>query len=428
MKWFQRLVKAKGSIPSGSNSYQVQKILGSGSYGTVALCRKNNADQKVALKVVKNPDREGPLMEYLSTFGSASHHIVQWFCSFNFNGHVCHEYEVLDISLGDFLKTSSTLPLHHIRPILTQMAEALKFLKSVKLIHGDLKPANIMLVDRVGKPFQVKIVDFGLARPARLAKQGRFFGTRCYSTPEMAVGAPVHYALDMWSLGCIAAKMFLGQRLFSARNSCELSSCVSVEMKRPGSIGKLEDIFMMNPHGCGDLHLFVDLMKRLLDMDPDSRIDPQEVLDHPFISPSLLLQSLPIVQDAPALEILGAQNTAPHLVLYHLRHHWFLVPQHRTISLILQSLPIVQDALKILGAKNPTRQLVLYHLRHIWFRVPQHRTTNLAPLGNRRQEVGLQWINHSSQTQAHALTSVKKEVDTSSVPSRMCVCAIMQIF
>uniref|UniRef100_A0AAV2K9F5 Protein kinase domain-containing protein n=1 Tax=Knipowitschia caucasica TaxID=637954 RepID=A0AAV2K9F5_KNICA len=161
-EWFQDLVKAKGSVPSGSNSYQVQKILGSGSYGTVALCHKNNADQKVALKVVKNPDREGPLMKYLSKFGSASHHIVQWFCSFNFNGHVCHEYEVLDISLGDFLKTSSTLPLHRIRPILTQM----------------------------------------------------------------------------------------------------------------------------NPHGCGDLHLFVDLMKRLLDMDPYSRIDPQEVLDHPFTNPS----------------------------------------------------------------------------------------------------------------------------------------------
>uniref|UniRef100_A0AAV2MHH0 Protein kinase domain-containing protein n=1 Tax=Knipowitschia caucasica TaxID=637954 RepID=A0AAV2MHH0_KNICA len=322
MKWFQDLVKAKGSIPSGFNSYQVQKILGSGSYGTVALCHKSNADQKVALKVVKNPDREGPLMSYLSKFGSASHHIVQWFCSFNFNGHVCHEYELLDISLGDFLEQSSALPLHHIRPILTQMAEGLKFLKSVNVIHGDLKPENIMLVDCVRKPLQVKIVDFGLACPANLAEQGSFFGTLCYSAPEMAVGAPVHFALDMWSLGCIAAQLFLGQRLFNPTNSGKLSSSRSAKMRRPGPIEKLEDIFMRNPHHHGDLHLFVDLMKRLLDMDPDSRIDPQAMLDHPFINPSLLLQSLPTIQDAPAKEFHGAGNTTSHLV-----------PQHRTISL-----------------------------------------------------------------------------------------------
>uniref|UniRef100_A0AAV2K2T6 Protein kinase domain-containing protein n=1 Tax=Knipowitschia caucasica TaxID=637954 RepID=A0AAV2K2T6_KNICA len=200
MDWFQDLVKAEGSISSAFNSYQVQKIPGSGSFGTVGLCYKNNTDQMVALKLVKSPDHE-------------------WFCSFMYNGHFCHEYEVLDISLGDFVKKSSTLPLHHIWPILTQMADALKFLKSFIIIHGDLKPDNIMMVDHVRKPLQVKIIDFGLARPAYLAKQGISFGTLCYSAPEMALGAPMHYALDMWSLGCIDAEMFLGQLLLSAEKS-----------------------------------------------------------------------------------------------------------------------------------------------------------------------------------------------------------------
>uniref|UniRef100_A0AAV2K8F1 Uncharacterized protein n=1 Tax=Knipowitschia caucasica TaxID=637954 RepID=A0AAV2K8F1_KNICA len=96
-------------------------------------------------------------------------------------------------------------------------------------------------------------------------------------------------------------------------------------------------VHKMNPHGCEDLHLFVDLIKRLLDMDPDSRrlqIIPSST--HPsalkLMTQSLILQSLPIIQDVPALEIL-TQNTTCHLVLYHLRHHWFLIPHHRTKSL-----------------------------------------------------------------------------------------------
>uniref|UniRef100_A0AAV2JI26 Protein kinase domain-containing protein n=1 Tax=Knipowitschia caucasica TaxID=637954 RepID=A0AAV2JI26_KNICA len=58
MKWLRDLVKAGGSISSPLASYQLQKILGSGCFGTVALCIKNNTNQKVALKVVKGPDHE----------------------------------------------------------------------------------------------------------------------------------------------------------------------------------------------------------------------------------------------------------------------------------------------------------------------------------------------------------------------------------
>uniref|UniRef100_A0AAV2J8T2 Protein kinase domain-containing protein n=1 Tax=Knipowitschia caucasica TaxID=637954 RepID=A0AAV2J8T2_KNICA len=257
------LVKAKGCISSPFNSYEVQKILGVGSFGLVTLCRKNGSDQKVALKMVKNAPgaAEAQCMEFLAMCGSASHHIVEMFGSFNFNGTLCLQFEALDISLGDFLKKSSSLPLHQIRPIITQMAEALMFLKRINVIHGDLKPDNVMMVDHVGKPLQVKIIDFGLARPVQLATPGSFFGTLYYSAPEMAIGAPMHHSLDMWSLGCIAAEMYLGRLLFSAADNSDL----------------------MNPHDSAvDMGLFVDLIQQLLDLDPDSRINPLEVLKHPF--------------------------------------------------------------------------------------------------------------------------------------------------
>uniref|UniRef100_A0AAV2JLB5 Protein kinase domain-containing protein n=1 Tax=Knipowitschia caucasica TaxID=637954 RepID=A0AAV2JLB5_KNICA len=185
MKWLRDLVKVGGSISSNFSSYQLQKILGSGCFSTVALCTKNNTDQKVALKVVKHPDREANFMRYLSKSGSASHHLVQWFCSFDFNAHFCHEFEVLDIGLDK----SSTLPLHHIRPIITQMADALTFLKSLKIIHGDLNLEN-MLVDHVRKPLQVKLIDFGQARLAKLATQGTCFGALCYSLESQLSVSP----------------------------------------------------------------------------------------------------------------------------------------------------------------------------------------------------------------------------------------------
>lgn len=124
------------------------------------------------------------------------------------------------------------------------MATALLLLKSLGVVHSDLKPDNIMMVDQMNQPLKIKVIDFGLARHVSQTQRGSYFQPRFYRqvtgppaqfqykqpkgttkrcwyfifsslrSPEVILGLPYTPAIDMWSLGCIAAELFLGHVLY----------------------------------------------------------------------------------------------------------------------------------------------------------------------------------------------------------------------
>lgn len=82
------------------------------------------------------------------------------------------------------------------------------------LIHADLKPENIMLVDPVRQPYRVKVIDFGSASHVSKAVCNTYLQSRYYRAPEIILGLPYCEAIDMWSLGCVVAELFLGWPLY----------------------------------------------------------------------------------------------------------------------------------------------------------------------------------------------------------------------
>ncbi|XP_030600143.1 homeodomain-interacting protein kinase 3-like [Archocentrus centrarchus] len=101
-----------------------------------------------------------------------------------------------------------------IRPIVVQMAVALKHLKSVGIIHADLKLQNVMLVNHQQEPYRIKVIDFGLACETSAATVGSYIQSRPYRSPEIILGLPFTEAIDVWSLGNIAAYLYLGSLLY----------------------------------------------------------------------------------------------------------------------------------------------------------------------------------------------------------------------
>lgn len=121
---------------------------------------------------------------------------------------------MLEQNLYDFLKQNkfSPLPLKYIRPILQQVLTALLKLKVIQvlvflcllhgnlylteftclqqlgLIHADLKPENIMLVDPVRQPYRVKVIDFGSASHVSKAVCNTYLQSRYYRAPEIILG------------------------------------------------------------------------------------------------------------------------------------------------------------------------------------------------------------------------------------------------
>ncbi|KAM4613865.1 homeodomain-interacting protein kinase 1 isoform 4-T4 [Polymixia lowei] len=340
---------------SVSCSYEVLEFLGRGTFGQVAKCWKRGTNEIVAIKILKNHPsyaRQGQIevgiLNRLSAENADEYNFVRSYECFQHKGHTCLVFEMLEQNLYDFLKHSkfSPLPLRHIRPILQQVATALMKLKSLGLIHADLKPENIMLVDPLRQPYRVKVIDFGSASHVSKAVCSTYLQSRYYRAPEIILGLPFCEAIDMWSLGCVIAELFLGWPLYPGASEYDQIRYISqtqglpaeyllsagtktsrffnrgpdssyplwrlktpseheVEMgikskeARKYIFNCLDDMMQVNlsSHLEGtdmlaekaDRREFIDLLKRMLRLDADKRITPTKTLGHPFVTMSHLM-------------------------------------------------------------------------------------------------------------------------------------------
>uniref|UniRef100_A0A3Q2PXM6 non-specific serine/threonine protein kinase n=1 Tax=Fundulus heteroclitus TaxID=8078 RepID=A0A3Q2PXM6_FUNHE len=340
---------------SMKNTYEVLDFLGRGTFGQVVKCWKRGTGEVVAVKILKNHPsyaRQGQIevgiLARLSGENADEHNLVRAFECFQHRSHTCLVFEMLEQNLYDFLKQNkfSPLPLKVIRPVLEQVATALKKLKSMGLIHADLKPENIMLVDPVRQPYRVKVIDFGSASHVSKAVCSTYLQSRYYRAPEIILGLPFCEAIDMWSLGCVIAELFLGWPLYPGALEYDQIRYISQTQGLPGEhllntgtktarffckesdspyaawrlkstdehetetgmkskearkyiFSCLDDIahvnLMMNLEGCdllaekADRREFVGLLKKMLLIDAEDRIAPAEALTHPFVTMQHLL-------------------------------------------------------------------------------------------------------------------------------------------
>ena len=115
--------------------------------------------------------------------------------------------------------------------IIRQILRALDHAHAAGVIHRDLKPDNIMLVERDGHPDVVKILDFGIAKVTAplsgqeaLTQAGVIFGTPEYLSPEQALGEPVDGRSDLYAAGIILYEMLVGRRPFEADEKVKIIS------------------------------------------------------------------------------------------------------------------------------------------------------------------------------------------------------------
>uniref|UniRef100_A0A3Q3M4T0 Protein kinase domain-containing protein n=1 Tax=Labrus bergylta TaxID=56723 RepID=A0A3Q3M4T0_9LABR len=165
-------------LHGGRSRYTILQLVGSGSYGKVAWSVDLNTKKEVAVKVfeaekTRAARRELKMLGALSALDPAKANVVQFFESFTHRGLACLAFEMLDKSVHQLMcdRRWKPLSLAEIRLIAEQLLTALNALKSIGVIHGDLKSDNVMLVNHESEPFKVKLIDFGLSSGRNLKVQ-----------------------------------------------------------------------------------------------------------------------------------------------------------------------------------------------------------------------------------------------------------------
>ena len=144
-----------------------------------------------------------------------------------------------------------------IKNILLQLNKAFKMIHSINLIHRDLKPANILIKNVSQNNFIIKLSDYGLSRVFNNKNFSTIIGTLGYSAPEQSEDNYNPTKCDLWSIGVIIYELKFNKVPYIAFIQ-----------------GIIPEKF--------DNKLLDDLVKRLIVLDPDKRMDWEEYFDHPF--------------------------------------------------------------------------------------------------------------------------------------------------
>ncbi|XP_035508669.1 homeodomain-interacting protein kinase 1-like [Morone saxatilis] len=290
------------------SEYKFLRVLGEGGFGEVLKCWKKDTKQNVALKIPKflqNSQKEVFMLKKFMHHKFDEKNIVKFLGWFHIKFGRALVFETLHISIEDYIFKNRNVPLllSDIRTIIQQVVTAFEALKSVGVIHTDVKPDNIMLVDHK-RPFRVKLIDFGLAIPTSETKLGMTLQTVLFRSPEIILGLPFSEAIDMWSLGCVMLPMMCGYILFCGNTEYEILRHIVHLLGQPpdhllDNRTKTKLYFQRTKSNSWRLKIClewdneaedvereqcVELLKAMLKMDAAERITPSEVLAHPFFA------------------------------------------------------------------------------------------------------------------------------------------------
>jgi len=333
-------------------------ILGDGTYGIVYSCKDTDTGKEYAFK--RNLSDKNTLflsaireLDLLTKLREHPHIVTLEFISYNSpfeeNGFeplvsktrkdqqddgIHFIFERAENNLYEYMKLNRNLDYGSRKRYMTQILLAIEYIHKHSIIHCDLKPQNILIledkIDVLGQKSIIQICDFGLAVPYTYqGYQTSDVVTAWYRAPEILLGYPHYdYKSDIWSLGCIFFELIAGVQFLAgtpektnnllSKILCSLPEEIPLKLMR--SFNKWREINLYKYHKvdknnpyfkkrkswvehlglskyelisfekeAGNMELFSDLLNRMMEFDWDHRADISECLDHPFFEDQKML-------------------------------------------------------------------------------------------------------------------------------------------
>jgi eukaryotic-like serine/threonine-protein kinase len=244
--------------------YEILEIIGSGAHGRVARAHDPMIGRLVAVKLFPKELAHGAarqrFLQEARVVGQLAHPSIITLHDMGIDEPTQTPYLVMEYLEGqplDRILEKGSIPLPRACAWAGQVASALGVAHRKGVIHGDVKPAN-MLITNDGR---VKLMDFGMARLASHDTGATpLLGTPAYWCPEQIMGKPQDARSDLFSLGVVLYEMVTGKRPFDADSLQGICSRVLSSTPLPPS------------HANSSIPAtFDDLVARCLAKDPAAR-------------------------------------------------------------------------------------------------------------------------------------------------------------
>lgn len=280
------------------------KAIGHGSFGLVYLARIGDNESVAVKKVLQDrryKNRELDIMKLLN-----HPNVVKLLYYFYNKGerndelflNLVLEYvpETIYRATRHYAKNRQYMSLTLVKLYMYQMLRSLAYIHFLGICHRDIKPQNLLLDPVSGI---LKLCDFGSAKMLVPGEPNvSYICSRYYRAPELIFGATNYTtAIDVWSTGCVMAELILNQPIFPGESGVDQL----VEIIKILGTPTRQQILAMNPNYTefkfpmiksqpwprvlrSKSAETIDLISKLLDYTPQTRIDPISALAHPFFN------------------------------------------------------------------------------------------------------------------------------------------------
>lgn len=216
-----------------ADKFQITGLLGFGGMGAVYEAVQSPMDRKVALKLIPtyDPTAAARFEREAYTVSKLTHPNTVTVFDFGHtsDGHLYLSMEhLIGHTLTDLIRSVGPISGARAVHIAQQICRSLGEAHRQGIIHRDVKPDNIFLINVDGDPDYVKVLDFGIAKAVHgeedvsLTAEGRIIGTPRYMSPEQILAQPVDHRSDIYSLGCILFEMVCGSPPFDQQSTAAL--------------------------------------------------------------------------------------------------------------------------------------------------------------------------------------------------------------